>query len=136
MASIVRLEIGIPDVVVILLPFRLRLHMVGVVKHDAAFLERADVALVGMLVKRQQHVRLVPGAQDFAGADADLENRGPAGNRGGDGHEGHDFLLAASGQARQEAADGLDAILGIAGDADDRLVDGGNLGRAARIGSR
>ena len=70
------------DVVIILFPFRLRLDVVGIVKHDAAFFERADVVFVGMLVKRQQHVRLVAGAQHFARTDAHLENGRAAGNRG------------------------------------------------------
>ena len=50
----------------------------------------------------------------------------------GNRHERHDFLLAAAGQPRQKAADGLDAVLRIAGDADDRLVDLRNFRRAAR----
>ena len=70
------------DVVIILLPFRLRLDVVGVVKHDAALFERVDVVFVGMLVKRQQHVGLVAGAQHLARADAHLENGRPAGNGG------------------------------------------------------
>ena len=41
----------------------------------------------------------------------------------GNGHERHDLLLAAAGQPRQKTADGLDAVLRIAGDADDRLGD-------------
>ena len=40
----------------------------------------------------------------------------------GNGHEGHDLLLAAAGQPGQKTADGLDAVLRIAGDADDRLA--------------
>src|SRR5208283_2648130 len=45
---------------IILFPLRPRLDVIGIVKHDAAFLERANVVFVGMLVERQQHVRLVP----------------------------------------------------------------------------
>ena len=67
---------------IILLPFRLRLDVVGIIKHDAALFERADVVFVGMLVKRQQHVGLVARAQHFARADAHLENGRPAGNGG------------------------------------------------------
>ena len=76
-----------------------------------------------MLVKGQQHVGLIARAQDFAGTDADLENGRAAGNGGGDGHERHDFLFAAAGQPRQKPADGLDAVLRIAGNADDGFVD-------------
>ena len=106
--------------------------MVGVVEHDAAFLERADVALVGMLVERQQHIGLVAGAEHFARADAHLENRGAARNGRRDGHEGHHLLVAAAGQPRQEAADGLDAILRIARDANHRLGNAGDWARRRR----
>ena len=50
----------------------------------------------------------------------------------GNGHERHDFLFAAAGEPREKTADGLDAVLRIAGDADDRLVDPRNLWRAIR----
>ena len=40
---------------------------------------------------------------------------------GGDGHERHHFLLAASGQLGKETANGLDAVLRVAGNADDGL---------------
>ena len=123
---------GNADVVIVLLPFGLGLDVVGVKQHDAALFERVDVAFVGMLVKRQQHVGLVARAEHFARADADLENGRPAGNGGGNGHEGHDFLFAAAGQPREEPADGLDAVLRIAGDADHRLVDLRNFRRATR----
>ena len=123
---------GNADVMIILLPFRLRLDVVGIIKHDAALFERADVVFVGMLIKRQQHVGLVARAQHLARTDAHLENGRAAGNRGRNGHERHDFLLAAAGQPRQKTADGLDAVLRIAGDADDRLVDSRNLRRSAR----
>ena len=49
----------------------------------------------------------------------------------GNRHERHDFLFAAAGQPREKTADGLDAVLGIARDADDRLGNFGNLGGAA-----
>ena len=79
------------------------------------------MALVRMLVKRQEHVRLVPGAKNLARANPHLEDRGTARNRRRNRHERHDFLLAAPGQPRQKTADGLNAILGIAGDTDDGL---------------
>ena len=84
------------DMVIILFPFRLRLDVVGIVKHDAALFQRTDVVFVGVLVKRQQHVRLVARTQHLAGADAHLENGRPAGNRRRNGHERHDLLLAAA----------------------------------------
>ena len=89
------------------------------------------MVLIRMLVKRQQHIGLVPGAEHFARADAHLENRRPAGNRRGDGHERHDLLFAASGKPRQETANGLNPVLRIAGNADHRLGNVGNLGRSA-----
>ena len=123
---------GHADMAVALLPFRPGLNVVGVVKHNAAQLQRIDMVFVAVLVKAEQHVRLVARAQDFAGADAHLENGRAAGNGGGNRHERHDLLLAAAGQARQEPADGLDAVLRIAGDADDRFVDFRDFRRAAR----
>ncbi len=119
-------------VVIIGFPFRLGRHVVAVVKHDAFFLERTDVAFVAVLVKRQQHVGFVTGGQHLAAADAHLKNGRSAGNGGRNGHERHDFLLAAPGQPREETADGLDAVLRIAGNADDDLVDPGNFFRATR----
>ena len=96
------------------------------------FFSEVDVVFVAVLVKGEQHVRFVAGAQHFAGADADLEDGRAAGDRGRDRHEGHDFLLAAAGQPGQETADGLDAVLRIAGDADDRFGNGGNARACAR----
>src|SRR5262249_2731377 len=80
----------------------------------------------------QKHVRLVTGAEDLAGTDTHLENRRPAGNRGGNGHERHDLLFAATGQPGQKPADRLNAVLGITGNADDRLVDLDELRSAVR----
>ena len=68
---------GNADVMIDFLQFGLRLDVVGIVKHDAALLERAEMVLVGMLVEGQEHVAVVARAEHFAGADADLENGGP-----------------------------------------------------------
>ena len=83
-----------------------------------------------MLVKGQQHVRFITGAEHFARADAHLENRRTAGNRRRNRHESHDFLFAAAGEPRQETADGLNTVLGIARDADDRF---GNLWKSLGV---
>src|SRR5262245_53185146 len=53
-------------VVIFLLPFGLWLDMVGIVKSDAALLERGDVVFVGMLIESEEHVGFIPGAQNFA----------------------------------------------------------------------
>src|SRR5258708_6237380 len=106
--------------------------MVGIIKDNAAEFERFDMVFVAVLVKAEQHVRLVAGAKNFAAADADLENRRSAGNCGGNRHKGHDFLFATPGEARKETADGLNTILRITGDTDDRLVNFQNFGRATR----
>ena len=120
------------DMAIHLLPLRLRRHMVRVVEHDAAGFQRADVVLVGMLVKAQQHVRIITRAQHLARADAHLEDGRPAGDRGGNRHERHDLLLTAARESREETADGLDAILRVTGDTDDRLVNLRDLGGATR----
>ena len=75
-----------------------------------------------------------PMAEHFTGTDPDLEDGGSAGDGGGDRHEGHDFLFAAAGEAREETADGLDAILGIAGETNDRLGNFGDFGTATASG--
>ena len=54
------------EMMIFLLPFGLGLHVVRIVKHDAALLERIDVLFVGVLVKGEQHVGVVPGAEHFA----------------------------------------------------------------------
>src|SRR5579862_3875566 len=69
-----------------------------------------------MLIEGQKHISFITRTQYFAGTDANLENRRSAGNCRGNGHESHDLLLAASGQAGEKTADCLDAVLGIAGD--------------------
>ena len=107
-------------------------RVVCVVEDDAALAERVDMAFSGMLVERQQHIRLVSGAHDFSRADADLENGRPARDGGGNRHERHDFLFAASGQPGEEAPDGLDAVLGIARDADNGFWDFRDLDGSAR----
>ena len=95
----------------------------GIVQDDAALAQAVDVAVVGVLVERDEQIGLVTGAEHFAGPNAHLEDGRSAGDGGGDGHESHDFLLASSGQTCQEPADGLNAVLRIACDADDRLGD-------------
>jgi hypothetical protein len=110
---------GNANVPVIIFPFLLRFNVVGIVEHDAALFQGIDVVFVGMLVKSKQHIRVIARAQNFTRADAHLENGRAAGNRRGNRHERHDFLLAASGQAGQETANGLNAVLRIAGDAND-----------------
>ena len=89
----------------------LGLQVIGIIDHDATGLERAEVRLVAVIVEGQQHVGLVTGRKHFAGANAHLENGGSAGDRGRDGHEGHDLLLGTACEAGEEAADGLDTVL-------------------------
>ena len=88
--------------------------------------------LVAVLVKTEQHVRLVARAQNFAAADADLENGRPAGNRRGNRHERHDLLFAAAREPCEKSANGLDAVLRIARNADYGFVDLPNFLRATR----
>ncbi|MFM1944074.1 MAG: hypothetical protein RI897_3056 [Verrucomicrobiota bacterium] len=125
---------GDTDVAVVFLPFRFGFHVVGIVEDDAAFAEGIDMAFVGVLVEGDEEVGFIAGAEDFAGAEADLEDGWAAGDGGRDGHEGHDLLFRASGEACQEAADGLDAVLGITGDPDDRFFNGGGGATRARFG--
>ena len=68
---------GNADVPVFLFPIRVGLNVVGVIYNDAAPAHRVDMAFVGMLVKGHDHVGFIARAQDFARADADLEQEGP-----------------------------------------------------------
>jgi hypothetical protein len=104
--------------------------VVGVVEEDAAGAERTDVGVVAVLVKGDEHVGAVAGRENVAGAHADLEDRRSARDRGRNRHVGHDVLIAATGEAGEEAADGLDAVLRVAGEADDDVVN-----RAGSVGS-
>jgi hypothetical protein len=56
------------------LPFRLGLDMIGVVKNNPALLDRINVLLVGMLIKREQDIGFVPGTEHFAGTNPHLKN--------------------------------------------------------------
>ena len=56
---------GHADVAVALLPLGLRGHVVGIIQHDAAKLQRLDVVLVAVLVEGKQHVGLVAGGEHF-----------------------------------------------------------------------
>src|SRR5664279_2812442 len=76
-----------------------------------------------MLIEGQQHIGVVPRAQHFARANADLEDGWPPRNGRGNGHEGHDLLGAAASQPRQETANRLDTILRITRNANDGLRD-------------
>src|ERR1043166_9198942 len=116
---------GNADVVIFFLPFSLRLDVVRIVKHDAALLQRVDMVLVGVLIKRQQNVGFVSGTEHFARSDADLKDRGATGNSRGGRHEGHDFLFAAPSQPGKNPADGLNTVLRISRDANDGF---GNVG--------
>ena len=99
------------------------LDVVGIIKENAAFFQEADVVLVAVLIKGDEEIGFVAGGEDFARADADLENRRPAGNRGRDRHVGHDVLVAAAGEPGEKRAGALDAVLRIAGEADNGVVD-------------
>jgi len=124
---------GHAHVMIRVLPLGFGLHMVRVEEDDAALFHRRDVVFVRVLVKRQQHVRFIACAQHFAGANAHLENGRAAGNGRGNRHERHDFLFAATGETGEEPADGLNAVLRIASNANDRFRNAGNF-RTARRG--
>ena len=115
-----------------------RLDVVGIVKEDAAFFQEIDVVLVTVLIKRDEKIGFVTGGKHFAGAHADLENGWTAGNGGGNRHVSHDVLVAAAGEAREKGAGGLNAVLGIAGETDDGVVDvfGAEIGSVRRWGNR
>ena len=68
------------------------LHVVGIIKQDPALAQIVNVFIVTVLIKRHEKIRLIPRGENLARSDADLKNRGPARNGGGDRHVGHDVL--------------------------------------------
>ncbi len=115
--------------------FFVRFDVVGIVEDDAAAFQRRDVVGVAMVVEAEEDIRIVARAEHFPGPDAHLEDGWPAGDCGRDRHEGHHLLFAAAGEAGEETADRLDAVLRIAGDADDGFGDLGDAGGGRELGS-
>src|SRR5882724_565596 len=99
------------------------LNVIGIVKENAAVFQEPDVVLVAVLIKRDEEIGFVAGRQHFAGAHADLENGWAAGDGGGNRHVGHDFLGAPAGEPGEERAGALDAVLRIAGETNNGVVD-------------
>ena len=100
------------------------LHLAAVVEADAALTQRGKMAVVAVLIEGHEHVRLIASGEHFARAEMHLEDGWPAADRGRDRHVGHHFLRRAARQTSEEAADGLDAILRISGEADDGVAKG------------
>src|SRR5205814_6471539 len=128
-----------------------RLDVVRIVKQHAAFLQKIDVVLITMLIERDEKIGFVAGRKHFARAHADLKDRRSTGNRGWDRHVSHDIVVAASSQAREECAGGLNAVLRISGQTNygvlnilrtqigavrSRTGRGGRSGGRCRTGSR
>ena len=81
------------------------------------------MVLVTVLIKRDQKIGFITGGQHFARTDAHLENRRTTGDRGRDGHVGHDVLLAATGEAGEERAGSLNSVLRISGEPDHGVLN-------------
>ncbi len=111
------------------------IHVVAVINEHAARAQRVDVRVVTVLIKGHQKIRMIAGGKDFACAHAYLENRRTARNGGGDRHVSHDVLVAAAGKTREKTADGLNAILRVAREADDRIGDSLNGAGAGGFGA-
>ena len=99
------------------------LNVVRIVEQHAAVAQETDVVLVTVLVKRDQKIGFVACRQHFTGTDAYLENGRTTRNRRGDGHVGHDVVLAAPGKAREKGAGGLNSVLRISREPDDRVLN-------------
>src|SRR6202165_4588451 len=93
------------------------LNVVRIVKQHAAFLEKVDVVLITVLIKRDKKVGFIAGRQHFTCAHANLKDRRSTGNGGLDRHISHDVVVAASGESREKGAGGLNSVLRIAGGA-------------------
>ena len=97
--------------------------MVAVVEEDAARSKRFDMGVVTMLIERHQHIRPVTGREDVTRAHPHLENGRSARDGGRNRHVGHDVLVAASGEPGEEPADSLDAVLRVAGQPDNNVMN-------------
>jgi hypothetical protein len=85
--------------------------VIRIVEEHAARAQRGKMALVAVLVERDEEVGLVAGGQDVPGAHAHLKDGRTAGDRGRNRHVRHDVLVAATSQTGEETADRLNAVL-------------------------
>jgi len=53
---------------------KFRLHLVGVIQEHAAFLQKADMVQITMLIEGNEKVGLVASGKDLTGANPDLKN--------------------------------------------------------------
>jgi hypothetical protein len=96
--------------------------------HRPALLEHADVRDQGGRVHGHQHVGVVPGREDVARGEVDLEGRDAVrGARGsaylrGEVRERGEVVPHDRGRIREPAARELHPIAGISGEADDNAV--------------
>ena len=104
------------------------LNLLRIVEADATVLEGLQVAVVAVLVEGYQDVCLIPGMEDFPGAEVNLENGWAARDGGRNGHVGHDILSGATGESAKHAAHGLNPILGIPSEADHYITQSIVLG--------
>src|SRR5437660_358881 len=81
------------------------------------------MVLITVLIKRDQKIGFVTGREHFAGTDAHLKDRRSAGDGGWNGHVSHDVLIAAASEPGEKCARGLNSILRIAGQPDDRVLN-------------
>src|SRR4029077_13092219 len=102
---------------------QVRLNVVRIVKQHAAFFEKSEVVLITVLIKRDQKIGFVTGREHFARAHADLKNGRSARDGGRDRHISHHVVVAAAGKPRQKRAGGLNSVLRIAGQTDDRVIN-------------
>jgi len=106
--------------------------VVGIVKHDAAFFERADVIFVGMLVETEETSASSPELKTSPLPMRTWKMEGPPEIVEGIVMNVMTSCSLRPAKAREKSADGLDAVLRIARDADDRFVDLRNFRRATR----
>src|SRR5438309_540140 len=81
------------------------------------------MVLITVLIKCDEKIGFVTSRQNFARTDADLEDRRPAGDGGGNRHVSHDVLIAASGEACEKCAGGLNSVLRIASKPNDCVLN-------------
>ena len=101
--------------------------MIRIVDEDAPGAQRMDVAVVTMLIKSDKEVRIVTGREDVAGPHSHLKDGRTPGNGRRNRHVGHHLLVGSAGEAGEESAYRLDAILGVACQAYDDIANRARL---------
>ena len=93
-----------------------------VIKADTSLAKYTEMSIVALLIKGHENITLITCIQYLTGTEMQLENRGATADGRWDGHLGHHILLSPARETGQDAANGLDAFLTVAGQTNDRVT--------------